>query len=226
MTGVQTCALPIWYLLGEENNAKMQCFVKKLNQLYRQYDAFYYNDYNPEGFEWIDQHDAQRSIVAFVRKGSTKKDELLFVFNFTPVCREDYRVGVSCSGIYTEILNSDSVEFGGATTKSMLPLKSEEVPCNQWDKSIHFTLPPLSAVAFKFNETVDEEAAITEKPEKKSAAINTPAATEVSTETSVSAVSETAETAAPSNPAKNTSERKKEPKTYKSSTRRKGKRRK
>ena len=219
-----------WYLLGEENNAKMQRFVKKLNQLYRQYDAFYYHDYSPEGFEWIDQHDAQRSIVAFVRKGSSAKDEILFVFNFTPVCREDYRVGVPCNGIFTEILNSDSVEFGGAASKSMLPLKSEEIPCNQWDKSICFTLPPLSAVAFKFNETGDEEAALTEKPEEKteekSAAIHTPAATEASTETSVSAVSETVETAAPSNPAKTTSERKKEPKTYKSSTRRKGKRRK
>ena len=80
-----------WYLLGEENHRDMQEFVKTLLHMYTKYPALYAGDNDPEGFEWINPNDGDRSIFSLVRKSPTKRNNLLFVVNYTPVARSDYR---------------------------------------------------------------------------------------------------------------------------------------
>ena len=85
-----------WYLLDDPKHKGMQDFVKDLNHMYTTYDALYYNDNNVMGFEWMKVDDADSGIVAFVRRGKTARDQLLFICNFVPVDRENYRIGVPC----------------------------------------------------------------------------------------------------------------------------------
>jgi 1,4-alpha-glucan branching enzyme len=142
-----------WWLLGETKNREMQHFVKSLNRLYREYDAMYYNDHDPIGFEWMGCDDNERSIISFVRRGSTQDRQLLFVYNFTPVVRENYRCGVPCLGKYKEILNSDRSEFGGHNIINPEPIEAEDIPCEKGSASIEFTLPGLSVVIFEYDSS-------------------------------------------------------------------------
>ena len=143
-----------WYLLDGEDAAShkgIQNYVRALNHLYNTYDAFYYNDQDQMGFEWISCDDPQSSIVSFIRRGSTAKDQLLFVCNFTPVDRDGFVVGVPCPGKYTEILNSDAEEFGGKGRVNAKPVKAENEPWNGREQSITMHLPPLSVVVFRYD---------------------------------------------------------------------------
>ncbi|MCR5608397.1 MAG: 1,4-alpha-glucan branching protein GlgB [Lachnospiraceae bacterium] len=140
-----------WHLLGEEKHAKLKDYVKALNHMYQKYPAMYVNDYDPIGFEWMDCDNSEDSVVAFVRRGETKKNQLLFICNFTPIWREEYRVAVPCKGKFTEVLNSDATEFGGYGCTYSEPLTAEEVPCNGKDYSLVVKIPPLSTMVFKFD---------------------------------------------------------------------------
>ena len=113
-----------WYVLDQPGHQGLQNFVKKLNALYKKYDAFYYNDCDQMGFEWINCNDNEHSQISFIRRGSTAKDQLLFICNFTPVERENFWVGVPCLGSYTEILNSDAEEFEGEGRVNKKPLQA------------------------------------------------------------------------------------------------------
>ena len=144
-----------WYVLEEPGHKGLQNFVKKLNQLYKKYDAFYYNDCDPMGFEWINCNDNEHSQISFIRRGSSAKEQLLVVCNFTPVERENFWVGVPCMGDYVEILNSDAVEFEGEGRVNKKPLKAVKGACDGRDQHISFTLPPLSTVIFKY-DYIDE----------------------------------------------------------------------
>lgn len=144
-----------WYVLEEPGHKGLQNFVKKLNQLYKKYDAFYYNDCDPMGFEWINCNDNEHSQISFIRRGSSAKEQLLVVCNFTPVERENFWVGVPCMGDYVEILNSDAVEFEGEGRVNKKPLKAVKGACDGRDQYISFTLPPLSTVIFKY-DYIDE----------------------------------------------------------------------
>ncbi|BBF44560.1 1,4-alpha-glucan (glycogen) branching enzyme, GH-13-type [Lachnospiraceae bacterium KM106-2] len=140
-----------WNLLGEDRNRQMKDFVKRLNHIYQEYSAFYYNDYDPIGFEWMNCSDAERSTLAFVRRGKETKNQLLFIFNFTPVERKDYVVGVPCEGEYTEILNSDAYEYGGSGKVNKKPLKAVQQESNGREYSLSFDLPGLSVLIFKYD---------------------------------------------------------------------------
>ena len=125
------------------------------------------------GFEWISCDDPQSSIISFIRRGSTAKDQLLFVCNFTPVDRDGFIVGVPCPGNYTEILNSDAEEFGGNGRMNEKPIKAVAEPWNNRDYSISMHLPPLSVTVFKYDykEPVSQKAKAARKtPVKKSTA--------------------------------------------------------
>ena len=104
-----------WHLVQEKPHETLQTFVKDLNAVYRQEPALHEVDFTHEGFEWIDFGDYEQSIVAFIRRAKDRDDFLVFVFNFTPVPRHGYRIGVPKPGFYREILNSDSGITGGAT---------------------------------------------------------------------------------------------------------------
>ena len=140
-----------WFALEEPGHKGLQNFVKKLNMLYKKYDAFYYNDCDPMGFEWINCNDNEHSQVSFIRRGSTAKDQILVVCNFTPVERKDFWVGVPCMGTYTDILNSDDVEFEGEGRVNKKPIKAVQGACDGREQYISFDMPPLSVVVFKYN---------------------------------------------------------------------------
>lgn len=143
-----------WYLLeGDDarSHKGIQNYVKALNKLYHDYDAMYYNDQDQMGFEWISCDDPQSSIVSFIRRGSTAKDQLLFVCNFTPMDRDGFVVGVPCPGSYTEILNSDAEEFGGLNRINDKPIKAVKEAWNNREYSISMHLPPLSVTVFRYD---------------------------------------------------------------------------
>ncbi len=139
-----------WGILQNEENRKMQNYVRKLNEVYQQHSAFYYNDYNNMGFEWIDNTNYEQSVIAFIRRGKTAGEQMLVICNFTPVEREKFKVGVPCLTTYTEILNSDAIEFGGTGKINPNPLKAKKVPYNKQPYSLDLTLPPLSVMVFKY----------------------------------------------------------------------------
>jgi 1,4-alpha-glucan branching enzyme len=130
----------------------MQRLVRDLNHLYQASPALYRHEFDWKGFEWIDCHDAQQSVISYARKGLD--DELMVVvLNFTPVARHDYRIGVPLPGSYREVLNSDSAAYGGsnAGTGDTL-LLSEELPWMNRSHSLLLALPPLAAIILAYEK--------------------------------------------------------------------------
>ena len=140
-----------WELLDYDMHQKMQAYVRELNKLYEKYDAMYVNDCEPIGFEWMSCDNANMSTVSFVRRGSSAKDQLLFICNFTPVQYEEYRTGVPCAGEYTKILSSDDEKFGGTGVNVKKVVKAEKIECEKKEYSIELNLPPMSVTVFKFD---------------------------------------------------------------------------
>jgi 1,4-alpha-glucan branching enzyme len=136
-----------WHLLDEnQQHRDLQEFVRTLNHLYREQAALYEDDNSWDGFTWLDLHDAQRSILAFVRRAPESGESLYVACNFTPVVRAAYRLGVSDPGAYTEALNSDDARFGGSGVINAEPLASSPTPWHDQPYSIEITLPPLAVV--------------------------------------------------------------------------------
>jgi 1,4-alpha-glucan branching enzyme len=117
-----------------------------LNHLYKSEPALYQHDFEHQGFEWIDCCDVQQSIISYRRKHGA--DELIVILNFTPVIRENYRIGVPKAGQYTEIFNSDSSYYDGSNTGNGIVSSEPKEWMNQAN-SISITLPPLGGVIFK-----------------------------------------------------------------------------
>ena len=139
-----------WYLLSEERHQQMQHFVRTLLQLYRKTPALYQADDRPEGFEWINANDGDRSIFSFVRHSQDKKNNLLFVINFTPVARPDYRVGVPRRKQYRLILNSDDAQFGGSGKAQPEVYRAVKKECDGRPYSFAYDLPAYGVAVFKF----------------------------------------------------------------------------
>ncbi|MEJ5285243.1 MAG: 1,4-alpha-glucan branching protein GlgB [Brevinematia bacterium] len=137
-----------WHLLQYEKHSGLQRLVKDLNKLYSKEKALYELDTNPNGFEWIDFYDADNSTLAYIRKA---KDGgfLVVVLNFTPVPRENYRIGVPKEGFYEEIFNSDAAIYGGSNMGNMGGKVADKVPFHGRPYSIEITLPPLGGLIFK-----------------------------------------------------------------------------
>jgi 1,4-alpha-glucan branching enzyme len=138
-----------WELLEFAYHRKLQEFVRALNTFYRSKPAIYQVDFQQAGFEWVDIHDVDSSIIAFLRRAKDPEDFLLFCCNFTPVPRTDYRFGVPAEGFYEEVLNTDSEVFGGSNMGNCGGVASLPEPCHGRDHSISITLPPLAVVAFR-----------------------------------------------------------------------------
>ena len=139
-----------WYVLEDPRHQHIQNFVKELLHMYRKYPALYTMDDKREGFEWINANDGDRSIFSFVRHGKTGRNSLLFVCNFTPVERPDYRVGVPKKKQYTLILDSEDARFGGSgkeKPKTYTAVKSE---CDARPYSFAYPLPAYGVAVFKF----------------------------------------------------------------------------
>ena len=140
-----------WDLLDYDMHREMRAYVKALNELYTKYDAMYVNDNDTMGFEWMSCDNAEQSTVGFVRRGSSAKNQLLFVCNFTPVEYNDYRIGVPCAGKYSLVLCSDDKKFGGTGVKNSKTVSAEQIECEGKKNSISMNLPPLSVMVYKFD---------------------------------------------------------------------------
>ena len=139
-----------WYLLAEQPHQQIQNWVQELLHLYRKNKALYEMDTEEEGFEWINKDDIFRSIFSFVRYSSDKKKNLLFVCNFTPMEREDYRVGVPRGKQYKLILNSDDERYGGKGETRPLIYKAVKKECDGQKYSFAYPLPPYGVAVFEF----------------------------------------------------------------------------
>jgi 1,4-alpha-glucan branching enzyme len=106
-------------------------------------------DFNAAGFEWIDCKDSQRSIISFLRRARRAEDQILFVCNFTPEVRENYRVGAPSEGFWKEILNSDAPLYGGSGQGNFGGLSTIPLPIHGRPFTLNMTLPPLGIVAFQ-----------------------------------------------------------------------------
>lgn len=131
-----------WHLLQYEFHLGVQSMVKELNRIYKAYPALYEKQFSPEGFQWIDYGDAENSVLSYIRKGHDTKNDLIVVCNFTPVPREDYRVGVPRSKALKEVFNSDAKKYGGSGLKNKA-LKATKTPAHGYKQSITLTIPPL-----------------------------------------------------------------------------------
>jgi 1,4-alpha-glucan branching enzyme len=123
--------------------------VQDLNRLYRSQPALYEVDHHYSGFEWIDFHDWENSLVVFLRRAKRAEDFLVFACNFTPVARHNYRVGVPDAGYYAELLNSNSEIYGGDNRGNSGGMWAEPEPCHGRPYSLSLMLPPLSVLVFK-----------------------------------------------------------------------------
>jgi len=138
-----------WHLLGERAHHGVQLWVQDLNRVYRTEPALYQQDFQSEGFEWVDFHDWEKSIVSFVRKGRNASDAVLVVCNFTPVVRTGYRIGVPAPGFWRELLNSDAGYYGGSGTGNRGGVESEPVEAHGRPHSVSLILPPLAVLFFR-----------------------------------------------------------------------------
>ena len=137
-----------WLLLEYDKHKKMQYFVKTLNRFYLENPEFWQIDYSWEGFSWISNDDRDQSVISF-RRIDKNGDEIICVFNFVPVARENYRIGAPQHGIYSVLFNTDDEKFGGSGTYNESDYITALVPMHGYDQSLELKLPPLSALFLK-----------------------------------------------------------------------------
>ena len=144
-----------WHLLGDDYQGhQWHRGIKQvsgdLNKLYKQQHALHALDFESQGFAWIDCHDSDQSIVSYLRRG-LDNSFVIIVLNFTPVLRNNYRIGVPQAGSYQEIFNSDAACYGGSNKGNGLGLNTENVAWMQHNQSLVITLPPLAGIVLQLN---------------------------------------------------------------------------
>ena len=139
-----------WYLLENPNHQKISKWMKELLHIYKRNRCLYELDSSWEGFEWINANDADRSIFSFIRKSKDGKNNLLFVINFTPVERPDYRVGVPKKKTYKLILNSEDPKFFGSDENREVSYKAVKSECDGRPYSFSYPLPGYGVAVFKY----------------------------------------------------------------------------
>lgn len=140
-----------WYLLEDARHKGIQTFFRELLHIYRKYPCMYEIDGSWDGFEWINADDTEKSIFSFMRKDANNGKRLLFVCNFTPMEREDYRVGVPEKKTYKLILDSEEERFGGSgKTAKKKSYAAKAVPWDNREYSIGYPLAPYGVAVFEF----------------------------------------------------------------------------
>lgn len=135
-----------WDLLQYEEHGALRHWVDDLNRAYRREPALHKFDCEERGFQWIDCHDSDQSVLTFLRKGDRSDADVLVACNFTPVPRVNYRVGATAADFWDEILNSDAPHYGGSGWGNMGGVESSPVPSHGFPASLSLTLPPLAIV--------------------------------------------------------------------------------
>ncbi|NOT15017.1 MAG: 1,4-alpha-glucan branching protein GlgB [Methylotenera sp.] len=142
-----------WHLLSDNYEGRqwhqgVKQLNTDLNKLYKELNALHTLDFEVQGFEWIDCHDTEQSIISYVRRG-LDNSFVIMVLNFTPVLRNQYRIGVPQAGNYAEIFNSDASCYGGSNQGNGAGLQSENVAWMHHQQSLVITLPPLAGLMLK-----------------------------------------------------------------------------
>jgi 1,4-alpha-glucan branching enzyme len=138
-----------WHVLKEPLHADLKRFVQDLNWHYSAEPALYERDFTHDGFSWIDCNDNENSVVSMIRYAHDRLNFIVMVFNFTPVPRQDYRIGVPQPGRYVEILNSDATLYGGSNVGNGGAVETESVPSHGFSQSVRLTVPPLGCLYLK-----------------------------------------------------------------------------
>jgi 1,4-alpha-glucan branching enzyme len=144
-----------WHLLEHAPHQGIQRWLKDLNHFYRAQPALYERDFDNGGFEWVDLRDWEQSTISFARKGNAAEESVLMVCNFTPMPRQNYRLGVPRTGLWKEALNSDATLYGGSGHGNFGGVWTSPVPSHGHHQSIVLTLPPLAIVFLKHEAAQD-----------------------------------------------------------------------
>jgi 1,4-alpha-glucan branching enzyme len=138
-----------WHLLERPLHSGLQRWVADLNRLYRNEPALHELDFDASGFQWIDCNDSQQSTLSMMRKGRSGQDTLIIACNFTPVPRQNYRVGAPKGGFWSEALNSDAQDYGGSGQGNLGGIEAAPISFHGLPFSLNLTLPPLGVVFMK-----------------------------------------------------------------------------
>ena len=136
-----------WYVLDYPLHSGMKTLVSDLNKMYSNTPALYRHEFDPQGFEWLDCNDREQSVLSYIRRDA--KEYVISIFNFTPVVRENYRIGVPELGNYQIIMNSDSEYYGGSNIDNKPTIEAEPFPWSDRPYSIKINLPPLAGVVLQ-----------------------------------------------------------------------------
>jgi 1,4-alpha-glucan branching enzyme len=135
-----------WHLVEYPPHAGLKGWVQDLNRFYQNEPALYQCDFDQAGFEWIDCNDSQHSVLSLLRKDRLTENVVIVVCNFTPVSRFNYRVGVPRDGFWEEVLNSDSIDYGGSGHGNLGGVEASPISSHGRPFSLNLTLPPLGVV--------------------------------------------------------------------------------
>ncbi len=138
-----------WNLLEFPPHKQLLKYTSDLVKIYKSEKALWEDDFTFEGFSWIDFHDSDSSTVSFIRWSKEKKEHIIIICNFTPVIRNNYRIGVPDECVYREIMNSDSGFYYGSNTGNYGSVRSERISWHMYPCSLELTLPPLSVLYLK-----------------------------------------------------------------------------
>ncbi|MFH1258515.1 MAG: 1,4-alpha-glucan branching protein GlgB [Elusimicrobiota bacterium] len=138
-----------WHLLEQPNHERLQRWLKELNYFYKTEPALYENDFDANGFEWVDCMNWERGIISFIRKSKSGAPPVLIVCNFTPVPRTNYKLGIPLGGYWQEVLNSDAKEYGGSGYGNFGGIEAAPLPSHGKYYSLSLTVPPLATLFFK-----------------------------------------------------------------------------
>lgn len=139
-------ALP-WHLLEDSSHKGIYMIIKDLNQIFKNENSLFYENYSQEGFEWIDYSDNENTVLSFIRKG--EDESIVIVLNFSPVVRNNYRIGLPNEGDYYEIFNSDATLYGGSNILNFNRIRAEKIGIHNRQWSCSLTLPPLAGIILK-----------------------------------------------------------------------------
>lgn len=137
-----------WHLLQYPPHQGLKRWIADLNTFLKNTPAIHDLDFEPAGFEWIDCSDSEQSVVSFIRR-SLSGDIIACIFNFTPVPRHHYIIGIPRGGLWREVLNSDQEIYWGSGQKNAADVMAQPIPAHGRDYSIEITLPPLGMIVFK-----------------------------------------------------------------------------
>ncbi|UOB19383.1 1,4-alpha-glucan branching protein GlgB [Abyssalbus ytuae] len=140
-----------WNLLDFIPHQNTHNFIKDLNEFYKTHPALYEKAFSRDGFEWISYDDGENSVISYIRKGHDPKNDLIVACNFTPVIRDNYRIGVHKKGKLKELFNSDSATYGGSGITNEKNIKTENTAWNFKEHSAVIKIPPLATVVFKID---------------------------------------------------------------------------